>query len=685
MKIRTILYIAVIVLINIASTTLFIRFDLTENRSYSLSESSKNLVANLEEPLTIKVFLSENLPVPYNTLERDIRDILGEYEIKANRHFNYTIDLIKKDETPTVSPETYGIYPVNIQSIEEDEMKVVSAYIGMTFIHGDLSETLPAVQYNENLEFTITKTIRSLTEKTTALLGLEENIKLKLIISPILKELSSDFITYRDDLNRVIDTINGDYFNRLTLEFIEPDQGDIESLAKNFSLNTLSLEDGNREVIPALASLVIDSGDEQKAIELITTDLFRRTVIVSPNQLEESIRSSIDKLVGSETAIGYLVSHGTIPMGQNQMMFQQNQEPTVNGFNQIVTDSYNLLQVDLKDGEIPEDIKTLVIARPREEFSQREIYLLDQFVLKGNSLLLALDQFEPDMQMAQYGQEKYNPINHGLEDFLSHHGIKIEKNLVLDETSFKQVQRDGQGSLVENQIYFAPMIEQNNINDDLTFMKGINELITFKFSQVGPVSEEDDSVDVLFTTTDKGWTSNLETLTMNPGRLFPSGDQKKLPMAAIKRGSFNSFFSGKEIPAREFKEQESEDDISTLEGIGEKETIVETSNRGRILVFGSGDILTDQLVTGNFKSNVLLVQNSIDYLSGRGDYTQMRSKGVFSRPMVETKPAQRNFIKTFNIVILPLLVGLAGLLAYFLWNQKKRRIMSIFQGGSNEK
>ncbi len=69
MKLKYILYTVLIILINIASTTLFFRVDLTENRSYSLSSASKELVGTLEEPLTIKVFLSENLPVPYNTLE----------------------------------------------------------------------------------------------------------------------------------------------------------------------------------------------------------------------------------------------------------------------------------------------------------------------------------------------------------------------------------------------------------------------------------------------------------------------------------------------------------------------------------------------------------------------------------------------------------------------------------------
>ena len=60
---KFIIYLIVIILINITGTTLFFRTDLTENKVYSLSEISKNVVSTLSEPLTINVFFTKNLPV----------------------------------------------------------------------------------------------------------------------------------------------------------------------------------------------------------------------------------------------------------------------------------------------------------------------------------------------------------------------------------------------------------------------------------------------------------------------------------------------------------------------------------------------------------------------------------------------------------------------------------------------
>lgn len=675
MKLKYILYIAVILLLNVAGTTLFFRIDLTENKSYSLSEASKELVRTLEEPLTIKVFLSQNLPVPYNTLERDIRDILLEYKLKANKHFNFTIDIINKDEPGDVDPSTYNIFPINIQNIEQDEMKVVSAYIGMAFIHGDIVDTIPAIEYNQNLELTITEKIRILTEKTTALLSLKENIKATLYLSPVLYSLSDDLKSYPGKVENKIKDLNNDYFNRLDFEFIETDK------AVDSSMKTLNIEDGQGNVSHAVAALLIENGEETYPINIINRDIFGRTVISDPEKLDEEIRSIIDKMIGAQTKIGYLTSNGTIPMTPTQ------QDPTINTLSSIIYNSYTMSAVDLSKGEINSDIKTLIIARPTYRFSEREIFILDQFLLKGNSILLAIDQIDMDTEKSNpnYGQEVYKFVDHGLTELLSSYGIELGDSIVMDENSFKQVQKDRSGSLIESQIYFAPLIQPNNVNKDLPFMIGVNDLITFRMSEVRKSKPDDDSVITLFSSSESSWTQPIENLTLNPGRITPPLEKSSYPLAQIKTGNFTSFFKDKSIPAKEISQNSNDSDINELPGVEESESIVKQSKNGKLLVLGSSDMVTDSILSQNYPSNVLFMQNIIDYLSGREDYTLMRSKGVFNRPMKETTSLGRNIIKYFNIIGLPILVALTGLIIYLLWLKRKKEIMGMFMEVKDEK
>ncbi|MBW2139319.1 MAG: Gldg family protein, partial [Deltaproteobacteria bacterium] len=63
---RFLAYVVVVVLVNVAGTTLYFRQDLTEGKVYSLSKASREVVATLSEPLTINVFFTKDLPAPYN-------------------------------------------------------------------------------------------------------------------------------------------------------------------------------------------------------------------------------------------------------------------------------------------------------------------------------------------------------------------------------------------------------------------------------------------------------------------------------------------------------------------------------------------------------------------------------------------------------------------------------------------
>jgi len=101
--IKFITYLVTIVLINIVGITLYARIDLTANKTYSISAVSKKVVATLTEPLTIKVFFTRDLPAPHNTTEQYLRDLLEEYALYADRHFNYSFY--------DVNPEGAGLLP----------------------------------------------------------------------------------------------------------------------------------------------------------------------------------------------------------------------------------------------------------------------------------------------------------------------------------------------------------------------------------------------------------------------------------------------------------------------------------------------------------------------------------------------------------------------------------------------
>ena len=59
-----------VIFINLIGRNVFNRFDLTDNKMYSLSSSSKSVVKKIDDIFTIKVYFSEDLPAQYANNKR---------------------------------------------------------------------------------------------------------------------------------------------------------------------------------------------------------------------------------------------------------------------------------------------------------------------------------------------------------------------------------------------------------------------------------------------------------------------------------------------------------------------------------------------------------------------------------------------------------------------------------------
>ena len=57
-----ILIIGILLLVNFISSDYFVRIDLTENKRFTLSQATEDILEDLLEPVTVKAYFSEILP-----------------------------------------------------------------------------------------------------------------------------------------------------------------------------------------------------------------------------------------------------------------------------------------------------------------------------------------------------------------------------------------------------------------------------------------------------------------------------------------------------------------------------------------------------------------------------------------------------------------------------------------------
>ena len=153
------IYIAAFVLINLISMNYFLRLDLTDNKMYSLSESSKLTINKIDDPLIIDLYFSDDLPGPLKNNKRYIQDVLEEYAAYSG-YINFYF--VPNDENFASKAQGDGIQSQDIQVIENDEVTFKTIFMGMKLRYNGKSEVLPMLGVSAGLEYTLTKSIKKL-------------------------------------------------------------------------------------------------------------------------------------------------------------------------------------------------------------------------------------------------------------------------------------------------------------------------------------------------------------------------------------------------------------------------------------------------------------------------------------------------------------------------------------------
>lgn len=317
------LYCILIVLFNVAGLTLFFRWDLTKHNIYSLSVVSKETVASLSEPLTIKAFFSKDLPPPYNSLERYVRDLLEEYRMQANQHFNYSIINPAPDrEQGRQLASSYGIRPMQVEVIKEDELQYKKVYMGMVLIHGDVVETITDVRSLDDVEYKLTSAIEKMKNKVSALLNLENTIKVKLYLSSSLKRIApkiglDQLMELPLRLKSIVESLNQENYQKLDFASLDPSTQPGFLVPDRYQLQSLKWPDLEEDGIKGgqgSIGLVLEHGEQVENISLL--DVSRLPLIgtqyslISRERLKTSINNSLQTMLGINQNVGYLTGRG---------------------------------------------------------------------------------------------------------------------------------------------------------------------------------------------------------------------------------------------------------------------------------------------------------------------------------------------------------------------------------------
>ena len=580
-------------------------------------------------------------------------------------------------------------------------------------------EKIPTITATEGLEYKLTTAIQKMNNKISALLSLPGKINIKLFLSSSLESVGpymgiSNLSRIPDEMKTIVEKLNQKNYGKLEFEFLNPTQDQtLQAILQKFNIMTLSWPALSKGEVPpgkGAIGLVMAYGDKFLTVPLL--QVIQLPIIGTQYQLsdmaemEETINSNIERLIDINEDIGYLADHGTLNLTAaspaNQIQ-QRGQQDSATNFRTMVSQTYTFKNINLKDQTIPENLNSLVIARPTEKFSDYELFQIDQFLMQGKSLALVLDRFNEVMPGGQQGMNPgqapvFIPLDTGLEKLLGHYGIRMQQSFVLDENCFRQ-QMPAQFGGGEQPIYYAPLIQNRFINKDLDFMKNIKVLVALKISplelDIENIKKNSLNAYKLIASSEKSWQMRGR-INLNPMFIKPppsSEEMQSYPLAYLIEGEFPSYFAGKPLPVKEVEEKKSANDekdseqetaekpagidLSKIERSGQ---FLSKGKPGKIFIMASADMLKNNVLdAAGQSSNATFIMNVVDYLNGREDIAVMRGKEQRFNPLEDTQAGTKTFVKAFNIAGLPILVVIFGLGVWFRRHSRKKHIQMMFQ------
>lgn len=658
------LFIVFLLLLNIVSYNSFFRLDLTEPKSYSLSKPSKQVVKNLQEPLTIRVFFDKNLPTPYNSVAQYVEDLLAEYDGVANKNFSVINMDLSKEESLAMASD-YGLSQIQIQEIKNNEVGFKQVYMGLVLSYGDSIETLDSITSTEGFEYKLTTKISKMisTADTLANLKQDEKINVTLYFSPVLKNMG---ISGCAELEEIVETtfkeVNKQNKDRLDYKVINPSESETIEFVQKYGIQAIQYKSENQQKVAALG-LVVEYNDDFRVIPVqIERSLFGY-VVSGLETIGESINESLQSLMSNVQSIGYVTGHGELSL--------QDERQALN-FNKMVSAHYQIEELNLVENDIPMNMSCIVINGPKADFAEEELYKIDQFIMRGGNVMFFVDSLV-EQGGSPYQAAEYVPNELNIDKLLNKYGVKRNYDYVMDTNCYTTSSPEyGKVNL-----YWAPIMQKDSLAKKSVITQNLGYLIFLQNGSLDISGAENNSnlkSTVLVKSSPESWAQS-ERIMLNPIFMTPPEASNFAPqnLAVMIEGKFDSAYTEK--PEFETSDESAEATENQTKGENQLTTenhLASAKLPGKIFVTGSSYVTTYQILDGQDTSPIsMFFLNVIDYLNGNEEVCTMRTKGLGINVLTIKSPALATIAKYFNQFGLVILVAVAGLIV--VRSRAKRR------------
>ena len=356
------LMIVIIALANVISSFVFTRFDLTSEKRFTLSPTTKNLVKNLDDIIYVKVYLEGDFPAGFKRLRNSTKETLDEFRTYSNGNIEY--EFINPSASADVKERNKiyhqladkGLQPTNLEVKEGDASSQKIIFPGALLTYRSKEYPLQLLKSSigasseemlnnsiQGLEYEITNTIRQLTiNLKTKIAFIEGHGELDTMeVADITQTLSEYYEVDRTKIIGAIDSAQGGKLINNLLDYkaiiiAKPDNAFAEN--EKFLLDQFIMKGG--KVLWLIDAMNASMDSLAKVSSSLATDvslnledqLFKYGARVNPNLILDLESAPIPIVTG---IVGNQPKTELTPWYFFPLIFPGNNHPIINNLNAI--------------------------------------------------------------------------------------------------------------------------------------------------------------------------------------------------------------------------------------------------------------------------------------------------------------------------------------------------------------
>ena len=338
-------------------------------------------------------------------------------------------------------------------------------------------------------------------------------------------------------------------------------------------------------------------------------------------------------------------------------------------------ESYDHKSIDLAEvsSETIAGIDALLMLGPVQRLDDRAVFGLDQIMLSGKPVAMALDTKRIDLRNFMGA-----PLDLGLDGWLRHHGLILEKNLVLDLQNQKVSIQAQQGWMqITNIVDYPPFVVSNKLSPENPVTKGLDSAVLPFVAAVDISTGPGMKVSPMIYSSKRSWMRKdweRQFARLSPFEpMEPTADDARGPfvLAAAVEGKFTSYFPEppkKTETPREKKDKKEKAESSKLKAESSEPFLKESVGNNRLIFLGTSRFISKDVPLP--ESNAALFLNLADWLGQDPEMAAIRTKSVAFRPLREIAPEAKMAVRYANLFAGPVFIVGVGLVR---WRRRRTR------------